>query len=146
MSNGTRHDRIGVIASLAAGGFLASVRPEWGIALGVSAIASTLYLSPDLDCKGSHRCKAFHRWRRQFGLGWYWRLYAATIPHHRHWLSHSVGVGTVYRLLWLLFPVLGAIAMFGVLLPLRAIDPMLAVWLYVGCELATAVHLWCDRG
>jgi uncharacterized metal-binding protein len=143
MSNGTHHDRVAVTASLAAGGFLATASPTLGISVGLGGVFGALYLSPDLDCKGSHRCKAYHRWRR-LGVGSYWRAYAQTIPHHRHWLSHSIVVGTVYRLAWLLFPVAAVGAIVGGIGIIWAIPIPSLLGFYLGNELATAVHLWCD--
>lgn len=131
--------------------------PVYGIAFFVGGLLQTYWLSPDLDIPSNKiPCKAWHRWKR-LGLGWYWRLYTALIPYHRHIASHLPGLGTCLRLLYLLwFPsllysasailwlygVLPAPTIVGLAIPFYGLG--LAVCYLLGAIAADTVHWILD--
>jgi uncharacterized metal-binding protein len=83
--------------------FTAIVFPGATAPIMIGEIGGTLFLSPDLDVR-DRKCTAWWRWNRYLKLGWYWNIYAALIPHHRHWLSHSPIVSTLIRAIFLGWP------------------------------------------
>jgi uncharacterized metal-binding protein len=143
MSDGNVHEKFGIAATIGAGVAIAIVTiPVNGFMFAIGGIFGTLYLSPDLDCRGARRAKSWHRWRR-LGLGWYWSLYARTIPHHRHWLSHSPVIATVYRLVWLLAPVLILTVATGH--PFNLLSIFAVIYGLAGVEFSNLVHLRLDQ-
>jgi len=143
VSDGSKHDRIGVTVFAAIGAVPILLKEfHAGVCLlSVSGIFGTLYLSPDLDCKGCYKAKSWHRWQR-LRLGWYWNLYAKTIPYHRHWLSHSVLISNFYRVIWLLFPIVFLLGFNNFEIE---IDWYNLGYCFVGLELSTILHLILDN-
>jgi uncharacterized metal-binding protein len=147
MASGKIHERINLFGSVIAGSAVGAIakEPILGLLVGAGTLVGTYLLSPDLDCPSVVKAKSWWRWHR-VGLGWYWSLYAQTIPHHRHWLSHSVLFSTAYRVLWVATP----LAAILYALPLE-VDPhtIATHWkffaaFYGGLELATILHLLMD--
>jgi uncharacterized metal-binding protein len=148
MASGKIHERINLFGSIIAVSAVGAIakEPILGLLVGAGTLVGTYLLSPDLDCRGAFHAKSWWRWHR-IGLGWYWSLYAQTIPHHRHWLSHSIVISTAYRVLWLAIP----LAAILYALPLE-IDPNAIItthWrffaaFYGGLELSTILHLLMD--
>jgi uncharacterized metal-binding protein len=134
MADGATHDRVGILIGLAAGAITEIVFPGATAPIMIDAIGGTLFLSPDLDVR-DRKCKAWWRWNRYLKLGWYWNIYAALIPHHRHWLSHSPIVSTLIRAIFLGWPL--------VLIPTKIV---FGIWIlvFIGLEIATLTHLYLD--
>jgi len=82
---------------------------EYGVLLGAMGFFACKFSGkngPDLDLIGvtiSER-EAERVWGRVLGTLWFmiWLPYARLIPH-RHWLSHAPVIGTLGRLVWLLW-------------------------------------------
>lgn len=144
MSSGKTHEKVGISIGSTISILLCYYQDfDIGVAFFIGQLFGNLLLSPDLDCKGAYRCKAWWRWQK-LGLGRYWDWYSKTIPCHRHWLSHSVIISTWYRLLWLMLPFL----LIWVLFPFDfqfEIKYIIGVYLYLGVEKSTIVHLILDK-
>ncbi len=96
----------------------------------------TYWLSPDLDLKGAVRCRVWWRWKRA-GLAWVWCAYPAIVGCHRSWLSHSIVIGTLLRIIYLCgIPTIAAIAI-GINLSSLLFPTAIAI---LGIESAAIVH------
>lgn len=122
MASGKSHDRATFYLSIAALCALpiSQIFPlQDAIALSAGIYLGGLYLSPDLDLLKSNPT---NRWKR-LKLAWLWGLYRK-FPHRSRY-THTVGVGTALRMLYLcgvVLPVALAIA----LIPILAIGYLLA--------------------
>jgi uncharacterized metal-binding protein len=103
MPNHKTHDTIGYISTLPIAGvsiyFGHSIQDTAILAIGI--VASTYYLSPDLDLYS----RIYLRWGL---LRWIWIPYQKLI-HHRSWLSHSGPISATLRLMYLfawIYPIL----------------------------------------
>lgn len=105
---------------------------------------SGLIISPDIDCDDGFIGLAH---LRRFGcvgnvLSWIWRAfwypYSKFVPH-RSPISHSIVVGTIIRVAYLLLPVL-AMSFFG--FPLRISSAF--GWWFVGLCASDALHVIMD--
>lgn len=158
MAQGTVHDRWTIITSVSImlGAVWYEKIPslcktvsiiEALILLACANLFSGFYLSPDLDCV-QQKCRSWWRWRK-LKLGWWWSLYGKLIPHHRHWLSHGVLIGSILRVLWLCMPlIIGTMALyhFGMIpwgSKLEIFER--AAIIFVGIELGALVHYWLDN-
>lgn len=106
----------------------------------IGYLIGTYWLSPDLDLKGSVRCRVWWRWHRA-GLSWVWLLYPGLVGCHRSWLSHAIVIGTAVRLAYLLWlPTLVAI-LAGINLAPALAPAAIAI---LGIEAAAIVHYFRD--
>lgn len=95
MASGRNHDRSIYFTSpvvLAIGTYCFDLK--LGVIAATSHLLGGLMLSPDLDLVS-------HPFKRWGFLKFIWLPYQKLIPHHRHWLSHGVIVGSVVRLVYL---------------------------------------------
>ena len=138
MASGRNHDHAILFTTPIIGIIGVSHSLELGIIAASAHLLGGLYLSPDLDLKSI----PFKRWGFLRVL---WLPYQKLIPCHRHWLSHSVIVGSVIRLLYLA----------TLLLPMWFVFPGLqrvewvvtlekAIAFLVGVELSALNHLLLD--
>lgn len=146
MADGKTHEKVGGIIGLGLSIIVLIIIPGYyGIALLIGNLLGNYWLSPDLDVKNPFKCRSYWRWHK-INLGWYWKLYSRTIPYHRHWLSHSIIISTVYRIFWLLTPLI-IIALY-LKIPIFDImkeNEIILVYVYIGTEIATIVHLALDK-
>ena len=118
---------------------------EYDVLLGAAAFLACKFSvknGPDLDLVGVtiSEKEAVRVWGRVLGTLWFmvWLPYARLIPH-RHWMSHAPVIGTLGRLLWLLW--LPAFV-------LAAYDhgPALLAWVQTGAAATVVVWLVISDG
>jgi len=157
MPSGATHDRITLwTLPLVTGATLAITRSsELTLWVAGGFLFGGLMLSPDLDL----RSRPFQRWG---WFRWLWIPYQKSL-HHRSFLSHGLVIGTVVRVIYLLFWV----AALGLLIGAIAVQfstvswgwtdlgqwlwtmvkqhPWSGVALFVGLELGSISHILGDQ-
>lgn len=125
----------------------------WDIYAGLLVFAGYLLgaiCDPDLDQISITGAEG--RAMRQFGLlgvlySAYWMPYAYLIPH-RSWVSHSIGISTAIRLIYLMLIPLGVATYLGVV---YMDDTTMTLLIYIfgyvwmGLTLADSVHIILDK-
>lgn len=135
MASGRAHKSVStkMAIPLAVASGIVTGDPVIAFTTGAGALFSVV-CSPDLDIR---QITISERTMIQklgpIGWGWYlfWLPYAYMIPHHRHWLSHSVW-GTFLRVLYLHAP----------LLPLAAFYPEWSASLLALSFSASGIGFW----
>ncbi len=103
-----------------------------------SYLLGGLFLSPDLDLQS----RPFKRWGF---LKILWIPYQRFIPHHRHWLSHGVIIGSALRLVYLAAWVSPHLLAFPLSkFQMDSVNIARAIALFVGVELSALNHLILD--
>ena len=97
MPSGRTHDLITIVTGAAAAPAVVNARlPDMGppnaIVLLGAYVVSGLLFSPDLDLHST----PYRRWRK---LRWIWLPYRRLVPH-RSWISHSMFVGPLVRIVY----------------------------------------------
>ena len=157
MPSGATHDRITLWSlPLVTGATLAITRSsELTLWVAGGFLFGGLMLSPDLDL----RSRPFRRWG---WFRWLWIPYQKSL-HHRSFISHGVLIGTVVRVIYLLF----WIAVFGFAIGVIAVQFSAIAWgwtdlgewigrtlkehrwsglaLFVGLELGSISHILGDH-
>jgi uncharacterized metal-binding protein len=139
--NGKEHDKVTkYLCPSVAFGVAIAADTNLGFIAGAAELFGGLMLSPDLDIKSY----PFYRWGL---LQWYWLPYQKLIPH-RHWLSHSVLIGSIVRLAYLLFPVIVFVIAtnnLGIAIDWVVQNPVILIAIFLGIEISAIAHLICDK-
>lgn len=106
MTTGTNHDKITCLAALGLGLATCTIDPTLSAEVALGTLIGGLIISPDIDLIQS-RCTQRWGW-----LGFIWIPYQKVIPH-RCFLSHCVVIGTLVRILYLVLPTIGVLALLG---------------------------------
>jgi uncharacterized metal-binding protein len=121
MPNARTHDLITIVtgaagAPAALNSGLPDMSPTNATLLLGAYLASGLLFSPDLDLRSA----PYRRWRK---LRWMWLPYQRMVPH-RSWISHSLVLGPLLRVLYFAGVMsLLALVVLGVLNLLVPVDP-----------------------
>ncbi len=121
MPNARAHDFITIVTGaagtpLALNAGLPDMSPVNAAVIVGSYLASGLLFSPDLDLRST----PYRRWR---GMRWIWLPYQRMVPH-RSWISHSLVVGPILRILYFAgVMALLALIVLGLLNLLVPVDP-----------------------
>lgn len=161
MPSGRTHDLITIITGAAGSTAALNIGlPDFGptnaVVLLSSYMISGLLFSPDLDLRSA----PYKRWRQ---MRWMWLPYQRMVPH-RSWISHSLLVGPLLRILYfvvvLSLVTLGILALLSLLVPVDPTGTMLRltsevttwvqahpttiVYALVGFMLGSAAHVITD--
>jgi uncharacterized metal-binding protein len=115
--------------------------------LTAAGCAVGVLLSPDLDQEGSITISESYVYVHGgflLGVLWrgYWMIYAIAIPH-RHWLSHTPGIGTLLRIAYLFAPIIATAVANGWLGALLSVAA--GLWpLWLGLVISDVAHYVMD--
>lgn len=138
MPNHKTHDKVGVIGSIPisiAAYYLHFTNVTGSIALGIGIVASTLFLSPDLDLYS----RVYLRWGL---LRWIWLPYQKLI-HHRSWISHSGPISATIKLIYLGAWILPILYLLHVPELNLTYNPLYAI-LWIAVMIADSLHVFMD--